>query len=205
MYEYFVGQITRIQAGYIVLETNGIGYKLLVANPYAFTENQQVKVYVYQAISDSAQLLYGFVDLDEKQVFELLIGVTGIGPKSALAILAASNHDGLIGAIQQENVRYLTKFPGVGKKTAQQIIIDLKDKVAKLGLSSSTASLPVSDEIELLPPEAQGNQSLKDALDALGALGFSRRDVAKIVSKLEVFEAQTTDAYLREGLRLLTK
>ncbi|GAF39901.1 holliday junction DNA helicase RuvA [Agrilactobacillus composti DSM 18527 = JCM 14202] len=204
MYEYFVGQITRIETGYIVLETNGIGYKLLVANPYAFTENQQVKVYVYQAISDSAQLLYGFVDLDEKQVFELLIGVTGIGPKSALAILAASNHDGLIGAIQQENVRYLTKFPGVGKKTAQQIIIDLRDKVTKLGLSS-TATLPVSDEIELLPPEAKGNQSLKDALAALGALGFSRRDVAKIVTQLEAFEAQSTDAYLREGLRLLTK
>ena len=203
MYEYFIGQVTVVTSGYIVLEVNHIGYKLYVANPFAFEVETEAKVYIYQSISDSAHILYGFVDLGEKQLFELLIGVTGIGPKSALAILAASNHGGLMTAIRQENLKYLTKFPGVGKKTAQQIIIDLKDKISKIEVPTSKQPA-MTMETELLPPEVANNDLLKDALAALGALGFSRREVDKIEPKLAEYKAETTDAYLREGLRLLT-
>lgn len=206
MYEYFIGQVTDIQTGYIVLEVNQIGYKLLVANPYAFETEQTTKIYIHQTISDSAHILYGFVDAAEKQLFELLIGVTGIGPKSALAILAASNHNGLVMAIRQEDSRYLTKFPGVGKKTAQQIIIDLKEKITKIDNSTlPPAETPVMTETELLPLGVKDDALLQDAVAALGALGFSRRDIDKVIPELTDFNADTTDAYLREGLRLLTR
>lgn len=203
MYEYFIGQVTVVTSGYIVLEVEHIGYKLYVANPFAFEADATAKVYIYQSISDTAHVLYGFVDLGEKQLFELLIGVTGIGPKSALAILAASNHNGLMMAIQQEDLKYLTKFPGVGKKTAQQLIIDLKDKISKINTTAGSGQ-GMTMETELLPPEVAENDLLKDALAALGALGFSRREIDKIQPKLLDYQAETTDAYLREGLRLLT-
>lgn len=203
MYEYFIGTVTAVETSYIVLEVNGIGYKLLVANPFAFTQGSSAQVYIYQAISDSAHILYGFVDRAEKSLFELLIGVTGIGPKSALAILAASNHSGLMQAITQEDVGYLTKFPGVGKKTAQQIIIDLKDKIAKID-SGILVNQPLPGQTDLLSEGTKLDQTLADAVAALGALGFSSKEIDKIVPKLADFAADSTDAYLREGLRLLT-
>ncbi|MCD2256761.1 Holliday junction branch migration protein RuvA [Lactobacillus sp. CC-MHH1034] len=201
MFEYLKGLLVQIEASYVVLDVNGIGYKILVANPFAYTEAQTTKIYIHQTITESAQILYGFVDQAEKQLFELLIAVTGIGPKSALAILAASNHDGLIKAIRTEDIKFLTKFPGVGKKTAQQIVIDLKDKVTKLGQRDIFAT-ESSVVTKTKPQEAS---SLQDALAALSALGFSNREVQKIVPTLEQFSADSTDAYLREGLRLLTK
>lgn len=174
MYEYLTGLITVVAPQYIVVDVNGVGYKLLVANPYRYHEDndKKIKVYVYQAVRDDNISLFGFTDQQEKMLFMQLINVSGIGPKSALAILANPDHQGLVDAITNNNVNYLTKFPGIGKKTASQIVLDLRDKLAKE--TSGSLFAPASPTIS-----AEANQELKDALEALVALGYKERDVKK--------------------------
>lgn len=135
MYAYLKGIITKITAKYIVLETNGIGYILHVANPYAYSGqvNQEDQIYVHQVVREDAHLLYGFRSEDEKKLFLSLISVSGIGPVSALAIIAADDNAGLVQAIETKNITYLTKFPKIGKKTAQQMVLDLEGKVVVAG------------------------------------------------------------------------
>lgn len=197
MFEYLTGIITAIYPDYLVLDVNGIGYKLIVANPYYYEINQQpVTIYVYQVVRDNDVSLFGFIDLDEKRLFEKLISVSGIGPKSALAILAGEDHQGLIQAINNEDVKYLTKFPGVGKKTAQQIILDLKDK---LGSSEQSQT-----NVDLFAGEGN-NHFLEESLAALEALGYSKREIKAIKPQLLTVEAHDTNDYLRAALRLLHK
>ena len=202
MYEYLQGLVTAVNPYYVVLEVQGVGYQLQVANPYRYTESNDeiVQIYVYQAVRDTDITLFGFYDLDEKQIFQKLISVSGIGPKSGLAILANSDHSGLIQAIMNDDISYLTKFPGVGKKTAQQIVLDLKNKLGDL---EQTEKLTGQTVIDLGVPGA--SPELTDALEALTALGYSAREVKSITKILTDFSAQTTDQYLREGLRLLMK
>lgn len=179
-----------------MLEVGGVGYQLFVANPYRFQEDpaKRVRIYVYQAVRDDAITLFGFVDRAEKQLFLQLINVSGIGPKSALAILANPDHQGLIDAIANDNVGYLTKFPGIGKKTASQIVLDLKDKVA--GMTSGTLLAPVA-------PVDADNPALQDALDALTALGYKEREIKRIKKQLLKTDAATTQEYLSQALALI--
>lgn len=195
MYEYLTGIVSIITPQYIVLEVQGVGYKLLVANPYRFQTDsaKQVRVYVYQAVRDDNISLFGFIDQAEKQLFTQLINVSGIGPKSALAILANPDHQGLVDAITSNNISYLTKFPGIGKKTASQIVLDLKDKLATTAEGSLLKPAPVSTDV---------TPALSDALAALKALGYKEREVNKIKKQLATVTG-TTDEYLRQALRLL--
>lgn len=196
MYEYLTGLVTSVTPQYVVLEVSGVGYQLFVANPYRFQEDpaKKVRIYVYQAVRDDAITLFGFVDRAEKQLFLQLINVSGIGPKSALAILANPDHQGLIDAIANDNVGYLTKFPGIGKKTASQIVLDLKDKVA--GMTSNTLLTPAA-------PAETDNPALQDALDALTALGYKEREVKRIKKQLLKTDANTTQEYLSQALVLI--
>lgn len=198
MYEYIIGQVTNITPFYIVIENQGIGYQIAMGNPYRYSGklNQEVQIYLHQVVREDAQLLYGFSDFDEKQLFLKLISVSGIGPKSSLAILASEDHNGLIQAIEADDVTYLTKFPGVGKKTAQQMILDLKGKLGEL-----VADLPVNKETVVL----QGNLALEEALEALSALGYGDKEVKRAKKVLLELEDQTTDQYLREALKLMMK
>ncbi|VTX76151.1 Holliday junction branch migration protein RuvA [Limosilactobacillus oris] len=197
MYEYLTGTISIVAPQYIVVDVQGVGYKLLVANPYRFHEDsaKAVRVFVYQAVRDDDISLFGFSDRAEKRLFMQLINVSGIGPKSALAILANPDHQGLVDAIANNNIGYLTKFPGIGKKTASQIVLDLKDKLAAATAGSLFDQQPVS---------ATANPALADALAALKALGYKEREVKKIGKQLGE-EQQSTDEYLRQALRLLNQ
>lgn len=125
-----------------------------------------------------------------------LINVSGIGPKSALAILANPDHQGLVDAITNNNVSYLTKFPGIGKKTASQIVLDLRDKLT----NESSSSLFATTQLTV---DATVNRELKDALEALAALGYKERDIKKVQKTLMKEEQMATDEYLRQALRLL--
>lgn len=199
MYEYLNGQVVDIQPAYIVLDVNGVGYLIRVANPFRFEAgNDLTKIYIHQTISDTAQTLYGFSSLKEKQLFEKLLAVSGIGAKSALAILANGDQQAIVKAISQNDVSYLTKFPGVGKKTAQQIVLDLKDKLADL--TTNSLFEPTSTAIS-----STDNAALADALAALTALGYKERDLKKAEKTLQGEPEQTTDAYLSAALKLLTK
>lgn len=198
MYEYLTGLVTVVAPQYIVVDVNGVGYKLLVANPYRYQEDRtkKVQVYVYQAVREDNISLFGFTDQNEKKLFMQLINVSGIGPKSALAILANPDHQGLVDAITNNNVNYLTKFPGIGKKTASQIVLDLRDKLT----NESSSSLFATTQLTV---DATVNRELKDALEALAALGYKERDIKKVQKILMKEEQMATDEYLRQALRLL--
>lgn len=189
MFEYMKGLVTSITPAYVVLEVGGIGYQLACGNPYAYQEGQIATIYVHQVVREDAHTLYGFRDLEEKQLFLQLISVSGIGPKSGLAIMASSDHSGLVHAIEASDVTYLTRFPGVGKKTAQQMILDLQGKLST----------------EAVPQAPAADQALDEALAALTALGYSEREVKRIEKQLAQEPVQATDDYLRLGLKLLMK
>ena len=198
MYEYLTGLVTVVAPQYIVVDVNGVGYKLLVANPYRYQEDRtkKVQVYVYQAVREDNISLFGFTEKNKKNLFMQLINVSGIGPKSALAILANPDHQGLVDAITNNNVSYLTKFPGIGKKTASQIVLDLRDKLT----NESSNSLFATTQLTV---DATVNRELKDALEALAALGYKERDIKKVQKTLMKEEQMATDEYLRQALRLL--
>lgn len=199
MYEYLRGMVTFISPYYIVVETQGVGYQIALGNPYRYSSklDKEVKIYVHQVIREDAHLLYGFDSLEEKQLFLRLVSVSGIGPKSALAIMASDDHSGLIQAVETGDVTYLTKFPGVGKKTAQQMILDLKGKFGELSID-----MPFSlfDEATV-----QDASALSEAMEALFALGYSEREIKRVEKQLKEIDNQTTDEYLRQALKLMMK
>ncbi len=199
MYEYLTGVVTFINPYYLVIETNGIGYQIALGNPYRYSSklNKEIKLYGHQVIREDAHLLYGFDSLEEKQLFLRLVSVSGIGPKSALAIMASDDHSGLIQAVETGDVTYLTKFPGVGKKTAQQMILDLKGKFGELSIDTP---FNLFDE-----STAQDATALSEAMEALSALGYSDKEVKRVEKQLKEVENLTTDEYLRQALKLMMK
>ena len=125
MYFYIKGTVVEQYGSYIVLDKDNIGYLINVANPYSFELNKEYKVFIYQQIREDENSLYGFKTLEEKDLFLKLISVKGIGPKMALPILATVSINGIVDAIERENILYLKKFPKIGEKAARQIILDL--------------------------------------------------------------------------------
>lgn len=199
MYEYLRGVITKVTPYYIVVDVNGVGYQVYVANPFKYEEDEHAeqKVFVYQAVRDNDISLYGFKNSLEKQLFLKLLDVSGIGPKSALAILANDDNRGLINAINSDDDGYLTKFPGIGKKTAKQIILDLKGKLSDVDSNMLTGQDNLDLDLNASSPY------LKESLEALRALGYTKTEVKRISKKLEKYDGKSTDDYLRQGLRLL--
>jgi len=202
MYEYIKGTVVYIGPLYVVVENGGIGYQLLVANPFRFSGslNKEIMFYIYQAVREDAITLYGFKDYTEKQLYLKLISVSGIGPKSGLSILASDDHLGLIQAIESDNVSYLMKFPGVGKKTASQIILDLKGKIGDLLPDTYWMEGNLDEDKPSAPSDI-----LEEAMEALSGLGYSEREVKKIVPVLEKENFKTTEEVLRMAFKLLLK
>ena len=196
MFEYLKGRLTKITAKYIVVEVAGIGYILHVANPYRYSEaiQQDITIYTHQIIREDAHLLYGFATESEKDVFLRLISVSGIGPTTALAIIAVDDNEGLVRAIDQQNITYLTKFPKIGKKTAQQMVLDLAGTFVDTSVQSDAVSQTA----------AASNQALEEAMEALLALGYKANEIKKIRT---FFEGTTESAenYIKSALKMLMK
>ena len=195
MYEYLNGELAHILPTAIVVDVHGVGYQVVFANPYRLQDSlkKQIKVLVQQVVREDSITLYGFISSEERELFQRLISVSGIGPKSAMSILANDDTEGFVNAVESGNVTYLTKFPGVGKKTAQQIILDLKGK------------------FEVLPEEAtkavvSTNQAtLEEAKEALLGLGYSTKEITKIWKSLEAAAPSTTQEALKVAFKLLMK
>lgn len=203
MFEYIKGTVAHLYPGYIVIDNQGIGYKILMANPFRYTDqmSQETLIYVYQDVKQDSMQLFGFKTMQEKNLFLKLINVSGIGPKSALAILANDNHQGFVQAIEDNNVTFLTKFPGVGKKTAQQIVLDLKGKLSEFEGKDGNG-LEGQQAFDM--PEGS-NQSFEEAIEALLALGYTKKDVARVRKQFDDRKKLSTDAYIREALSYLMK
>lgn len=193
MYEYLAGIITKIKPDYVVIDVNGVGYKVYSPTPFAYQEKQKARVYIEQIVRDTGITLFGFQTEEDKGLFLKLLSVSGIGPKSALAIMASENSNSLAEAIEQGEVKYLTRFPGVGKKTASQIVLDLKGKLGDY-----------VQRVDQLPDQ-EISPELNDALLALLALGYTKKEVDRITPLLAKEQATTADQYIKKGLALLLK
>ncbi len=196
MFEYLKGRLTKITAKYIVVEVAGIGYILHVANPYRYSDSiqQDITIYTHQVIREDAHLLYGFATESEKDVFLRLISVSGIGPTTALAIIAVDDNEGLVRAIDQQNITYLTKFPKIGKKTAQQMVLDLAGTFVDTSVQSGAVSQTA----------AASNQALEEAMEALLALGYKANEIKKIRTFFEG-TSESAENYIKSALKMLMK
>lgn len=199
MIAYIDGEITEITDQAINIEINGLGYEVICPNPYRFQQQigKKHKVYTYYHVREDAHILYGFQTQDEKTLFSKILSVSGIGPKGALAVLASSSVENFVVAIEQEDEKFLTSFPGVGKKTARQMILDLKGK------------LPFEfSEETILDDNTSGttdNPALQEAVEALRSLGYVDREINQIKPVLQKEKHDKADEYIRKGLALLMK
>ena len=195
MYEYLNGELAHILPTAIVIDVHGVGYQVVFANPYRLQDSlkKQIKVLVQQVVREDSITLYGFISSEERELFQRLISVSGIGPKSAMSILANDDTEGFVNAVESGNVTYLTKFPGVGKKTAQQIILDLKGKFEALPEETTKAVVSTNQA------------TLEEAKDALLGLGYSAKEITKIWKSLEAAAPSTTQKALKVAFKLLMK
>ncbi|HEN0839396.1 TPA: Holliday junction branch migration protein RuvA [Streptococcus agalactiae] len=196
MYDYIKGKLSKITVKFIVVETAGLGYMIYVANPYSFSGyvNQEVTIYLHQVIRDDAHLLFGFHTENEKEIFLNLISVSGIGPTTALAIIAVDDNEGLVSAIDNSDIKYLTKFPKIGKKTAQQMILDLSGKFVEASGESATSRKVSSEQ----------NSNLEEAMEALLALGYKATELKKVKAFFEGTN-ETVEQYIKSSLKMLMK
>ena len=181
MIEYIKGEITDLTPTYCVLETNGIGYMLNISLvTYQELQGQSAaRLYVYENIREDAHVLYGFLTKEERELFLLLISVSGVGAATARMILSSFTAMELQEVIATGNVNAIKSVKGIGLKSAQRIIVDLKDKVQTIGGSDApTLNLATGS-----------NENMEEAVAALVALGFQRAASVKVVEKLLKEEA----------------
>ena len=201
MYSYIKGELVEILEDTIVVENNGIGYNIRI--PASIVESlegigQIVKIYTYTYIREDAMLLYGFLTRDDLKVFKLLLGVSGIGPKGALAILSVMTPDDLRFAVLAEDDKTIAKAPGIGKKSAQRLIIELKDKMSL----EEAFALKTEHVAEKQTTASSNKQVVKnEAIQALVALGYSSAEAMKAVSGVELTEDITVEEVLKAALK----
>jgi holliday junction DNA helicase RuvA len=184
LYAYIKGIVTLIKPSYIVVDQGGVGYLIISPNPYGYIINENVTVHTHHYVREDINNLYGFTTLESKELFIKLIGVSGIGPKSALSILASDKVDEIIYAIEEGNTKYLQKFPGIGMKSAQQIILDLKGKL-------------VDADTEIFPTQSN------DVEDALTALGYSKNEIRRVMKIID--HDQPVEKMIKDALAALLK
>ena len=199
MIGFLRGQVAALKADYCLLDVNGVGYRVFVAGS---TRNklrlkEEAQLFTYMNVYQDCITLYGFASEEEYDIFQLLIGVSGIGPKVALGILSAITVESLCKAIQNKQATVLTKLPGIGKKSAERLILELKDKVA-------FAAADDVEEILTLDMEGPvGDDMMSEAQAALVALGYSQAEIAPVLKKAT--KCKTTEEVIKLALKQLNK
>ena len=172
---------------WVILDNNGIGYKINFSHPNELTLNKEKLIYTYQHVREDDISLFGFLSLEEHDFYLKLINVKGVGPKSAMNILSKADYKKIISSIESKDINFLKTMPGVGAKTASQIILDLKGKL-----------ISESNEKSL-------NNELNDAIEALKNLGYKQGEINSITNTLLEDPNLNSDEYLKLGLKLLMK
>lgn len=186
MYGYIRGNVVEIDSSYIIIDNNGIGYLIYVANPYSYQLNKEYTIFIYTCVREEEYTLYGFKDREQKELFLKLINVKGLGPKMALPIIATGTIDGIADAIENENLNYLKKFPKIGDKVAKQMILDLKGKLNAIN-TGIFAKEDYSSEL----------------MEVLIGLGYKQADVKKVITKVNT--DSSLEEQVKEALKLMLK
>ena len=201
MYAYIKGELAEINTDHIVVEAGGIGYQVFISLQtfdYLPSVGEDLKIYTYLYLREDAMILYGFLTKDDLELFKLLISVSGIGPKGGLAILSTHEADDLRFAILSGDAKAISKAPGVGGKTAQRVILELKDK-----LSLEDAFEAKTEHVQKNAAAAGGSVK-NDAVMALTALGYSSTESLKAVSAVEITEDMDVEEVLKAALKHLS-
>jgi Holliday junction DNA helicase RuvA len=204
MYAYIKGEIVDITEDNLVLECNNIGYNIRI--PYSVVGRlpgigETVKIYTYTSVREDAFNLFGFLSKDDLEIYKLLIAVNGIGPKGALSILSAMSADDLRFAIISGDSKAISKAQGVGNKSAERIILELKDKIKMFG-SETTVDGALPDYGGVLAGDSN-NQARNEAIEALTALGYSPSDALKAVKLADITEDMDSGAILKATLKVI--
>ena len=202
MISYIRGTLAEKNEDSAVVEAHGVGYQIFVPVPVLSALpplGESVKIYTYFSVREDGMSLFGFLSRQDLAMFKQLIGINGIGPKSALGILSALRPDVLRMAVASGDAKTISRAPGVGPKTAQRIILDLKDKIRPEDVLAGGL-----EESLAVPEEISGvGQAGKEAVEALTALGYSAAEAAGAVKKVKITEEMTAEDVLKGALRHL--
>jgi Holliday junction DNA helicase RuvA len=198
MISYIRGELVAIEEDKIIVDVNGVGFSIFMPaqsmNLLPQT-GEEVKIHTYMNVREDAMQLYGFLTRDDLKVFKLVIGVSGIGPKGGLSILSKLSADELRFAVMAHDVKSISSAPGIGKKTAEKLIIELKDKL-------SIEDVLTREESETVTSLGHAsNQIQAEAVQALVALGYSNAEALKAVKKVSVTEDMSVEAILKQALK----
>lgn len=202
MYEYIKGEFRGLNKDYIILENSGIGYKVFTSGNTISTMpkvSEEVKLYIEQIVRQDFIGLYGFMTKEELNMFNLLLSINGVGAKAALSLLSISTVLNLKYAIISGDEKHITRAPGIGKKTAQRIILELKDKLQK-----ENANISIETEgmdVQMLEALAGNQLKEEEALEALMALGYTDKEAKKVLEKVNLTES--IENIIKESLKLL--
>ncbi|MDO4962373.1 MAG: Holliday junction branch migration protein RuvA [Eubacteriales bacterium] len=210
MINYIKGELTDIEDGFIIVEAAGVGYGIFVPAtvigelPPIGTE---VKIHTFYSVKEDGQSLFGFLYKEDREIFRLLISVSGIGPKGAIAILSVLRPDELRMAIITGDAKSISQAQGIGKRTAERVILELKDKIGSLaedfvnaaGASGSAAAGRTHGTA------AFSAGPVSEAIDALTVLGYSRMEAGRAVSQVMIDESMTTEDVLKLALKNINK
>ena len=199
MFYYIEGNAAEIEPNLVVLDCGGVGYALnATTNTISYVKKgERTKLYVSEIVKEDAFDLYGFYSKAEKRFFEMLTSVSGIGPKAALSILSANTPDGLALAVSSGNEKALTVAPGIGKKIAQRVILELKDKIGKESASLDDSFTPVATV-------QTDNSAVNDAVAALTILGYGSNEIAQVLKATDI-TGMTTEQIIKAVLRSIVK
>lgn len=200
MIGYIRGTLEEADEQCIIVDCHGVGYRIFVpgsAFAGALPMGEEVKIYTYLSVREDAMQLFGFRTRDDLGMFRLLLNVSGIGPKGALGILSAMTADELRFAVLADDAAAISKAPGIGKKTAQKLILELKDK---LDLQEAFEQKLTNGAAGSQIPEGHSN-SIQEAVEALSALGYSATEALRVVKRVEGAETMSVEALLKAALK----
>ncbi len=205
MYAYIKGTLEEITEDNIIVEAGGIGYNVKVSAATAQLLpglGNEVKIYTYTLVREDTFSLYGFLTRDDLEIFKKLITVNGIGPKGGLAVLSVMSADDLRIAVLSGDAKAIARAPGIGSKTAERVILDLRDKISLEDTLKNIGGTP--DSSAVLPDgTSMDNAMIKEAVEALTALGYSVTDATSAVRKVEMTEGMTVETLLKAALKYI--
>ena len=209
MLAYIKGTLEMKMTGYIVIDVGGLGYKVFMSDSgieKLGNIGETVKVHTYYKVREDDISIFGFNTLEELKMFELLISVSGVGAKTALGMLAVCEPTEFALAVITEDVKTLTQMPGIGAKSAQRIILELKDKIKKEQQIQelTQATEKISETKTKLEEKIENQEKIDEAMAALQVLGYNKKEIEKAFEKL-VKENMTTEELIRKGLSILGK
>ena len=200
MFYHLNGIVAELEPGLAVIECGGVGFAVNITlnTAASISSGEKIKLYISEAIGETNFDLYGFKNKSEKRCFEMLISVSGIGPKAAMSILSHNSPESLALAVMSDDIKALTVAPGIGKKIAQRVILELKDKISK-ETGGAEISLPVSSAGTTGPSSA-----VNDAVMGLGVLGYSSAEISPVLKSLDV-ENMTAEQIIKAVLKQMVK